>query len=154
MKKFLLSIFAVLFAFAGVDPDAAEGLQQQYPQVEKWIIGGHSLGGAMASQHAAKHTNAYDGLLLLGAYSAADLSAADLSVFSVYGSEDGVLNREKYEAYRTHVPAAFEELVIDGGCHAFFGDYGPQKGDGEPMISRELQMGITASAVSAWIDTL
>ena len=66
----------------------------------------------------------------------------------------GGLNREKYEAYRTHVPAAFEELVIDGGCHAFFGDYGPQKGDGEPMISRELQMGITASAVSAWIDTL
>ena len=136
------------------DPDAAQGLQQQYPQVEKWIIGGHSLGGAMAAQHAAKHTNAYDGLLLLGAYSAADLSAADLSVFSVYGSEDGVLNREKYEAYRTHVPVAFEELVIDGGCHAFFGDYGPQKGDGEPMISRELQMGITASAVSAWIDTL
>lgn len=139
---------------AVLDADAAQGLQQRYPGVERWLIGGHSLGGAMAADYAAKHPEEFSGVLLLGAYSAADLIGTDLSVLSVYGSQDGVLNREKYEACRRNYPDGFEEFVIDGGCHAYFGDYGFQKGDGTPSVSREMQMGMTASAVSAWIDTM
>ena len=139
---------------AVLDADAAQGLQQRYPGVERWLIGGHSLGGAMAADYAAKHPEEFDGVLLLGAYSAAELSGTDLSVLSVYGSQDGVLSREKYEACRRNYPAGFEEFVIEGGCHAYFGDYGFQKGDGTPSVSREMQMGMTASAVSAWIDRL
>lgn len=139
---------------AVLDADAAQGLQQRYPGVERWLIGGHSLGGAMAADYAAKHPEEFDGVLLLGAYSAADLSDTDLSVLSVYGTQDGVLSREKYEACRRNYPAGFEEFVIEGGCHAYFGDYGFQKGDGTPSVSREMQMGMTASAVSAWIDSM
>ncbi len=36
-----------------------------------------------------------DGLVLLAAYSTADLTDSGLRVYSTYGSEDGVLNREK-----------------------------------------------------------
>ena len=28
-------------------------------------------------------------------------------------------------------------MVVEGGIHAFFGDYGEQPGDGTPGISRE-----------------
>ena len=68
-------------------------------------------------------------------YYHADLTDSGLRVYAAYGSEDGVLNREKYEADRTNLPQDTTETVIDGGCHAGFGSYGAQKGDGAPVIS-------------------
>ena len=132
---------------AVLDVDAADGLAALYPEVETWIIGGHSLGGAMAASYAAKHAEAFDALLLLGAYSAEDLSATDLRVLSIYGTEDGVLNREAYQNSLAYYPAGFTERILDGGCHAYFGDYGAQKGDGVPKITREEQIDKTAEAV-------
>ena len=64
---------------------------------EKWYIGGHSLRGAMAASYLSGCADSYEGLLLLGSYSTEDFSNTDLSVLSIYGSEDMVLNREKYE---------------------------------------------------------
>lgn len=136
---------------AVLDMNAADGLQALYPQVDRWLIGGHSLGGAMAASYLSKHADAYDGLVLLGAYSTADLSGTDISVLSVYGTEDGVLNREKYAECLKHYPERFDEIVIGGGNHACFGDYGAQKGDGEAAISREEQIRITADAIAAML---
>jgi len=132
------------FNLAVLDMNAADGIPGRYPEVERWFIGGHSLGGSMAASHAAKHTGDYEGLVLLAAYSTADLSQSPLEVVSVYGSEDGVLNMGKYEKYEKNLPAACKEYVIDGGCHAGFGAYGPQKGDGTPSISSEEQIRQTA----------
>ncbi len=36
-----------------------------------------------------------------------------------------------------------QERVIDGGCHAYFGSYGEQEGDGIAMINPIEQMKIT-----------
>ena len=72
--------------------------------------------------------------------------------FGVYVSEDGVLNREKYEADRANLPQDTTETIIDGGCHAGFGSYGAQKGDGAPVISAEEQQRQTADALAAWIN--
>ena len=125
------------FRLAVLDMDAAEGIQEQYPQVETWYIGGHSLGGSMAASYLDGSADSFAGLILLGSYSTADLSETDLSVLSIYGSEDQVLNREKYQQYKVNLPEDFTEIVIDGGCHAFFGMYGPQEGDGTPSITNE-----------------
>ena len=67
-------------------------------------------------------------------------------------AEDGVLNREKYEADRTNLPQDTTETVIDDGCHAGFGSYGAQKGDGTPTISAEEQQRQTADALAAWMN--
>ena len=67
-------------------------------------------------------------------------------------AEDGVLNREKYEADRVNLPQDTTETVIDGGCHAEFGSYGAQKGDGTPTISAEEQQRQTADALAAWMN--
>ena len=85
-------------------------------------------------------------------YYHADLTDSGLRVYAAYGSEDGVLNREKYEADRTNLPQDTTETVIDGGCHAGFGSYGAQKGDGAPVISAEEQQQQTADALAAWIN--
>ena len=85
-------------------------------------------------------------------YYHADLTDSGLRVYSTYGSEDGVLNREKYEADRVNLPQDTTETVIDGGCHAGFGSYGAQKGDDAPVISAEEQQQQTADALAAWMN--
>lgn len=128
---------------AVLDMNAADGITETYPQIESWYIGGHSLGGSMAASHAAKNASLYDGLVLLASYSTADLSTSGLQVISIYGSEDGVLNMEKYAENKVNLSASFEENIIEGGCHAGFGSYGPQDGDGAPTITGEAQIAET-----------
>ena len=145
-------IFGVLvempFHLAVLDIDAAEGIQKQYPQIGSWYIGGHSLGGSMAAAYLAENADDFEGLVLLGAYSATDLSEKDLSVLSVYGSEDLVMNGEKYEANKVNLPGDFSEVILNGGCHAYFAMYGAQEGDGIPQISNEEQIYLTVEAIS------
>lgn len=125
---------------AVLDINAAGGIPEMYPQIDSWYIGGHSLGGSMAASHAAKNASLYDGLVLLASYSTANLSLADLKVISIYGSEDGVLSMEKYAANKVNLPASFKEYIIEGGCHAGFGSYGSQDGDGTPTITGDVQI--------------
>ena len=132
---------------AVLSPDAAEGLQENFSGIEKWYIGGHSLGGSMAAVHVAEHADDYNGLILLAAYSTKDISNSGLRVLSVYGTQDGVLNMEKYEDNITNLPADRKECIIEAGCHAQFGSYGKQDGDGTPGISGEEQRQITIEAV-------
>ena len=139
---------------AVLDLNAAKGIPEQYPQIKHWYIGGHSLGGSMAASHAANNTSAYDGLVLLASYSTADLRASGLPVISIFGSEDGVLNMEKYAEYRRNFPTVFEEHIIEGGCHAGFGSYGPQDGDGVPTITGEEQMAKTVQLLTAFFDSV
>lgn len=118
------------------DSDAAGQVMQDLPEVENWYLGGHSLGGAMAAGYAAEHESEFAGLILLAAYPTEELE--NLPVLSIYGSEDSVLNYEKYEE---SIPYAknLTEHVIEGGNHANFGNYGVQEGDGTAEISEEEQ---------------
>ncbi len=156
-EGFLCIAVKMPFNLAVFNPTAADGWQERYPAIQRWYIGGHSLGGSMAAVYASQHSQQLEGLILLAAYSAEDLSQSGLQVLSVYGSEDGVLNREKYQAHLSHLPADYQELVIQGGCHAWFGSYGRQEGDGEPTISPEEQRRQTVqfirSAISEQTDT-
>lgn len=133
---------------AVMDPHAADDILPMFPDIHTWYIGGHSLGGSMAASHAAQSED-FTGLILLASYSTADLTAADLQVLSIYGSEDGVLNMEKYEAYFANLPADTAEHIIEGGNHAQFGSYGPQEGDGTAGISAEEQLAQTVSLILA-----
>lgn len=137
------------FHLAVLDINAADGIQEDYPEIESWYIGGHSLGGSMAASYLADNADDYDGLILLGSYSTVDLSETELEVLSVYGSEDMVLNREKYDGNKSNLPDDFMEIVIDGGCHAYFGMYGKQDGDGTSTITHEEQINQTVYAISA-----
>lgn len=103
----------------------------------------------MAASYAAAHSNALDGLILLAAYSTSDLKDTGLEVLSIYGTEDKVLDLEKYKDYRKNLPAETAEFVIDGGCHAGFGCYGPQDGDGTPTTTNEEQVALTAEEITA-----
>lgn len=130
--------------------DAATDVMKDFPQIAHWYIGGHSLGGAMAADYVADHTGEFDGLILFAAYPTKEISD-DLFVLSLYGSEDGVLNMEKYLAAKDLAPQMFE-VVIQGGNHAQFGNYGPQKGDGTATISNVEQWEQAASYVTSFMQ--
>lgn len=104
----------------------------------------------MAANYAATHSDDYSGLILLAAYSAKNLTQTSLRVLSVYGSEDGVMNRESYKKNWANLPADTIEVILAGGCHAQFGSYGSQNGDGTLTISGEEQIRQTVEAIAAF----
>ena len=127
----------------------ADKVIDAHPEIGAWFICGHSLGGSMAASYMANHPE-IRGLVLLGSYSTADVS--DRPTLSIYGSEDGVMNREKYEKYKSNLGEGLTEIVIEGGCHAYFGTYGPQDGDGTPRISVYDQITITSDHIIDFIN--
>ena len=110
-----------------------------------------ALGGAMAASYLVDHAKDYEGLLLLAAYATENLSKTDLSVLSIYGSEDKVLDKKDYEGNKKNLPSDFEEVMIEGGNHAYFGMYGKQDGDGAASITQSEQIQLTSDAMIAWI---
>lgn len=136
------------FNLAVLAKDAAASIPEQFPEVENWYMAGHSLGGSMAASFAAENTAWVEGLILLAAYSTEEL---EIPVLSIRGSEDGVLDLEKYEKYRTNLPADFEEHILEGGNHAGFGFYGPQEGDGTATISSREQIAGTAKLIAEFV---
>ena len=137
---------------AVLDMDAAQGIPELFPQVAHWYLAGHSLGGSMAASFAGKQPGTYEGLILLAAYSTADLTETGLKVCSLYGDRDGVLNREKYQQYRSNLPEDTLELVLEGGNHAGFGSYGPQEGDGTSTLEPGVQLQWTADRILEFIQ--
>lgn len=150
-RGILCVLIEMPFNLAVMDIDAADGIQERFPEIEDWYIGGHSLGGSMAASYLADNAENYSGLILLGSYSTAHLSCADVDVLSIYGSEDAVMNREKYAENLCNMPADFNEIIIEGGNHAGFGMYGEQEGDGEATISSTEQIEITADAIAEFV---
>lgn len=136
---------------AVLDAAAAEGIPEQFPEIESWYLAGHSLGGSMAASFAGKESDTYDGVILLAAYSTADLTESGLRVCSLYGDRDGVLNMDKYRQYRSNLPQDTLELVLEGGNHAGFGCYGPQEGDGVTTLAPGTQLQWTADAIVDFI---
>ena len=135
------------FRLAVLDMDAAADIPAQFPEVEHWYMAGHSLGGSMAASFTAE-TDWVEGLILLAAYSTVQI---DVPVLSIYGSEDGVLNLEKYDQYRANLPADFTEVILEGGNHAQFGVYGEQDGDGAATMTNAEQIEQTAELIGGFI---
>jgi hypothetical protein len=153
-KGMLCALVEMPFNLAVLDMDAAEGIQEKYPEIDNWYIGGHSLGGSMAAAYLGDNAEDYEGLILLGSYSTEDLSDDNVTVLSIYGSEDKVLNYENYEKCETNLPEDYQEVIIEGGCHAYFGMYGAQDGDGTPAITNEEQICDTAKIIAQVMKTV
>ena len=129
------------FRMAIFDANAAEEVMEQFPDIRHWYIAGHSMGGAMASQFAASHPDEVDGLILLGAYIYGDYPPE--KTLTVYGS----LN----QSVEDHIDYTENVVEIEGGNHAQFGNYGPQKGDLPATISAEEQQARTVAAIEEFL---
>lgn len=143
-------LLSMPFHLAVFDSNAAEGKKDLFPSIKHWYLGGHSLGGAMVSSYLSKHSDEYDGLILLAAYSTQDMSMDSFRTLSLLASNDQVLKKDKYQENKKHLPN-LTEYSISGGIHSYFGDYGIQKGDGTPAISVNDQRKEVVSQITDFI---
>lgn len=130
------------FNMAIFNPNAADNVFELLPNIKNWYIGGHSMGGAMASNYASKNSNKVKGLILLGAYVYGDYPPE--KALTVYGTFNS--NLEKNIDYTENI------VIIDGGNHAQFGNYGQQKGDPVATITQQEQQDITVDMIMEFIQ--
>jgi Alpha/beta hydrolase family len=135
-----------------LNPGKASEVLAAFPQINRWAIGGHSLGGSMAGQFLQSHPEATQkirGLVLWGSRLSAGINVSDLPIqaLSIYGTRDGLAPSDLGEAGRlAGLPTGAQLVPIQGGNHAMFGEYGFQKGDNAATIpSAESQKQIVAA---------
>ena len=147
-KRGIMSILVKMpFSVAILDMNVAKKIKKYFPEIKNWYIGGHSLGGAIASMHVAKYPDEYTGLILLASYSNKDLSKENIKVLSIYGSKDIIMNKKNYNKYKKNLPKNFTEFIIEDGIHRYFGMYGFPKNIPFIKITNVEQIEITADKI-------
>jgi len=145
------------FGIAFLSTGAFGSARAAHPPVARWVVAGHSLGGTVAAMDAQSFAGAPTepivGLLFFASYPANDLSGLGASVLSISGANDGLATPDKISASKASLPKDARYLVIEGGVHAFFGDYGPQSGDGEPSISQDAARAEISAATVVFVDS-
>ena len=152
-QGYLVVIVPMPLNLAVFGANRAASVIQTYPDIQYWVIGGHSLGGSMAALYADKHRDQINGLVLWASYPASsnDLSDSNTKVLSIFGTQDGLATKDKIDASRELLPADTTWVPIEGGNHGQFGWYGDQPGDNPATISRQDQQ---AQIIQATLDFL
>jgi pimeloyl-ACP methyl ester carboxylesterase len=107
----------------------------------RWVVGGHSRGGVVASSVAAARSQRISGLLLVGTSHPRDVDLRGLTipVTKVVGTRDGLASPAEVRANAHLLPAHTRWLWVEGGNHSQFGWYGFQPGDRRAHLSRPEQ---------------
>jgi len=107
----------------------------------KFVIGGHSLGGAITCLYAHENPTLLNGLLIAGSTHPRDfdLSSLKVPITKVFATNDGIARQEQVEKNRAKLPSQTKWIAIQGGNHSQFGWYSGQQGDNAATISREKQ---------------
>ena len=153
-KGYLVVITPMPFNLAVFGIGAADGVIAAHPEVTTWAMAGHSLGGSMAAQYIADHPDQIDGMAFWASYPATDLSTLDLSVVSIYGTNDPGAARMSGPEAQAKLPPDTVFVPIEGGNHEQMGWYTGQPNDGQATIERAGQQRQVAEATVAMLETI
>jgi len=152
-QGYLVILLPVRLNLAFFEVNAADKAIPDFPEIQHWVVSGHSLGGVAASMYAGRN-DTLDGIDFWASYPADDsLKDTDMQVMSIYGTLD-MGGMEPFDTSRADLPADTEFVVIEGGNHSQFGDYGLQPGDNEATISREEQQAQVVDATVRLLKSL
>lgn len=128
----------VPFNLVILNPSIADTVMSDFPDVEQWVIGGHSLGATGAAIYGADHPDVA-GLFFWagGSWEQNDLSDTTIPIISLHGSVDGIYTQEEWKASFPFAPAETDYVTIPGANHSQFGNYGLQQGDTAPIVTWE-----------------
>jgi Alpha/beta hydrolase family len=135
-------------------PNRANELLAKLGTYSRVVIGGHSLGGAMAARYTLKNPDKVNGLVLMGAFSANsdDLSTLTIPVLSLAAEHDGLATLDEVKTSLARLPKDTKLELIEGAVHSFFGRYGPQRGDSIPTVTRDQAEQDIVSALSEFFQ--
>jgi hypothetical protein len=139
-------------AFMGIN--RADGIRAGFPEIDSWVIGGHSLGGAMAAEYAKNNLDNVEGLIMFASYPAnyQDFVGFPIPILTIIGSRDP--GAPKQEAFYEAVSDSARIFVIEGGNHRQYADYSFQSGDGIATISVAEQQDQIIAATVQFLDEL
>lgn len=140
-EGFTCVLIEMPFNMAIFNVDAGDDVFELNLDIESWYIMGHSMGGSLATSYAADNQDKLDGAILLGAYIYGDYPAED--ALTIYGTFNS--NLEEKMDYTENI------VIIDGGNHAQFGNYGKQDGDPDATITADEQQNIAVDAIVEFI---
>lgn len=150
-QGYLVVLVPVRLNLAFFDVNAADSVFSQYPEIRHWVVGGHSLGGVASALFAKQHESQLEGIVFWASYPADDsLKNSNLKMLSIYGTKD-MAGMGKFDETKPLLVADAKYVIINGGNHGQFGDYGSQPGDNAAEISRTEQQ---AQIVKATVDFL
>lgn len=152
-QGYLVVLVPVRLNLAFFDINAADSVFEKYPTIQNWAVGGHSLGGVASALFTKDHPE-IEGLIFWASYPADDsLANSDLKMLSIYGTND-MAGMAKFDETKTLLTADAKFVVIDGGNHAQFADYGAQPGDNAATITRADQQAQTVQATVEFLKEL
>lgn len=127
----------------------ADDVRAEFPDVERWVIAGHSMGGAMAARYAHAHPDDLAGLIIWDSRPAESDTLVDLKypVWHIHRATADGRPPEKFEKYRNLFPATSTWVPIPGGIHMQFGSFdgGTYQEEWTAKITREQQQDLVVT---------
>ncbi len=77
-QGYVVIIVKMVGDLAILSPARADVVIRDYPEIETWVIGGHSFGGAVACFYAKDHTDVITGVELWAAYPSVTFSIKNI----------------------------------------------------------------------------
>lgn len=142
------------FNLAVFDANKADKAIAQHPEIDSWVIMGHSLGGVFASDYAVNHQDKIRGVIYLAAYPSANASNATFKALSIRGSLDNLTTAQDIADNKNKYPANTTFITIVSGNHYNNGNYGPQAGDNNSTITREQQQNETVNYILDFLKNI
>jgi len=146
LNGYNVTIVKVVFNLAILTPKSS--LKYINPDLVNVLIG-HSLGGVVASM-AASGKESVSKVIMLGSYPIKDLS--DKDTLLITAEHDEGMDIDKFNDSLQYLNEQNVIFNIEGGNHAQFGWYGPQKGDGTADITTLSQQNIVANQILSFLN--
>ncbi|MGL4589216.1 MAG: alpha/beta fold hydrolase [Mycoplasmatales bacterium] len=137
------------FEIAFFNLNVAQTIIEEHPEIDKWYIGGHSLGGVGANYFAQNNPNLISGVATLASYPTEKITNSKQTFLALFATNDGLVTDYKEKEQLLPASSTQTKIVeINGGNHAQFGDYGIQKNDQIATIDKEKQHEIILKELS------
>ncbi|PCJ29983.1 MAG: hypothetical protein COA90_10755 [Gammaproteobacteria bacterium] len=128
-----------------------------YPNIERWVVGGHSLGTTLTDYYmrSGQLASKVVGFVYLAGYTFDvgnnDPMPNELKGLLLLASQDNVLTWQSAYDSGALYPDDMTFICVEGGNHGQFGWYGEQAGDGTALISPQEQHDITIAQILAFM---
>jgi pimeloyl-ACP methyl ester carboxylesterase len=118
-------------------------VKKAFPEISRWVLIGHSIGGAMASVFVHDYPDAVSELIVWDSYPPgfASLAETPVPVWHIHRATTDGRPPASFSERRNLYPAGSTWVPIPGGIHMYFGSFigGSYKEQWTPSISRAAQ---------------
>jgi len=149
-QGFLVVAVSMPFDFSIFNPNAADDVRTAFPEIETWVIAGHSMGGAMAGTYAYNHQDDLAGLIFWDSYPPDynSFAESDLPIMHIHRAGPDGSVPQMFLDKKFLFPADSKWVGVPGGMHMYFGSFigGGYVEQQEPGISQSAQIEIVTNS--------